>query len=152
MLQKADSAKITLSPEDKTQLYGQFSQLVGMLQQQLGIDPKALADSAKSAPERERLAASRVETYIDRILAGQAQPLPVPQPLASVLQSKYESSINSAGVDRSVERAQKIRATADSARAQSQPKSQVPLPGAAPVPAQPQPQTPAPAPQPTKKP
>jgi peptidyl-prolyl cis-trans isomerase C len=152
MLQKADSAKITLSPEDKTQLYGQFSQLVGMLQQQLGIDPKALADSAKSAPERERLAASRVETYIDRILAGQAQPLPVPQPLASVLQSKYESSINSAGVDRSVERAQKIRATADSARAQNQPKSQVPLPGAAPVPAQPQPQVPAPAPQPTKKP
>jgi len=37
--------------------------------------------------------------------------------------------INSAGVDRSVERAQKIRASADSARAQNQPKSQVPLPG-----------------------
>lgn len=152
MLQKADSAKITLSPEEKTQLYTQFSQLIGMLEQQLGVDAKALADSAKTAPERERLAASRVETYIDRILGGQAQPLPVPQPLATVLQSKYESSINSAGVDRSVERAQKIRASADSARAQNQPKSQVPLPGAAPVPAQPQPQTPAPAPQPTKKP
>jgi len=152
MLQKADSAKITLSAEDKTQLYGQFSQLVGGLEQQLGVDPKALADSAKTAPERERLAASRVETYIDRILGGQAQPLPVPQPLATVLQSKYDSNINSAGVDRSVERAQKIRASADSSRAQNQPKSQVPLPGAAPTPAQPQPQIPAPAPQPTKKP
>jgi hypothetical protein len=79
--------------------------------------------------------------------------VPVPQPLATVLQSKYDSSINSAGVDRSVERAQKIRATADSSRAANQPKSQVPLPGA--VPSQTQPPTgnpPAPAPQPTKKP
>ena len=153
MLEKADSAKITLSAEDKTQLYGQFGQLVQMLEQQLGVDPKALSDSAKTAPERERLAANRVESYIDRILAGQAQPVPVPQPLATVLQSKYESSINSAGVDRSVERAQKIRAAADSSRAANQPKSQVPLPGAAPSQTQPPAsKTPAPAPQPTKKP
>jgi peptidyl-prolyl cis-trans isomerase D len=153
MLEKADSAKITLSAEDKTQLYGQFGQLVQMLEQQLGVDPKALGDSAKTAPERERLAANRVESYIDRILAGQAQPVPVPQPLATVLRSKYESSINSAGVDRSVERAQKIRATADSSRAANQPKSQVPLPGAAPSQAQPPAgKAPAPAPQPTKKP
>ncbi|MFL5613831.1 MAG: peptidylprolyl isomerase [Gemmatimonadaceae bacterium] len=153
MLQKADSAKITLSAEDKTQLYTQFQQLVQMLWQQLGVDPKALADSAKTAPERERLAANRVEAYVDRILGGQAQPVPVPQPLATVLQGKFDSSINSAGVDRSVERAQKIRAAADSARTQNQPKSQVPLPGA--VPNQTQPPTtnpPAPAPQPTKKP
>ena len=153
MLQKADSAKITLSAEDKTQLYGQFGQLVGMLEQQLGVDPKALGDSAKTAPERERLAANRVESYIDRILGGQAQPVPVPQPLATVLQSKYESSINSAGVDRSVERAQKIRAAADSTRAANQPKSQVPLPGAAPSQTQPPAsKAPSPAPQPTKKP
>jgi len=153
MLQKADSAKIALSAEDKTQLYGQFGQLVQGLSQQLGIDPKSLADSAKTAPERERLAANRVEAYIDRILAGQAQPVPVPQPLATVLQSKYDSSINSAGVDRSVERAQKIRATADSSRAANQPKSQVPLPGAVPNQSQPPAANPpAPAPQPTKKP
>ena len=152
MLQKADSAKITLSAEDKTQLYGQFGQLVQMLEQQLGVDPKTLSDSAKTAPERERLAANRVEAYIDRILGGQAQPVPVPQPLATVLQSKYESSINSAGVDRSVERAQKIRASADSTRAANQPKSQVPLPGAAPSQTQPPAGNPAPAPQPTKKP
>jgi hypothetical protein len=152
MLQKADSAKINLTAEDKAQLYGQFGQLVTGLWQQLGIDPKSLADSAKTVPERERLAASRVDTYIDRILGGQAQPVPVPQPLATVLQGKFDSSINSAGVDRSVERAQKIRAAADSTRVQNQPKSQVPLPGAAP--SQPLPQTtpPAPAPKPTKKP
>jgi len=153
MLQKADSAKVTLSAEDKTQLYTQFSQLVQMLEQQLGVDPKALSDSAKTAPERERLAANRVEAFVDRILGGQAQPVPVPQPLAMVLQSKYESSINAAGVERSVQSAQKIRAVADSSRAANQPKSQVPLPGAPPSGAAPQPTTPvAPAPQPTKKP
>jgi hypothetical protein len=150
MLQKADSAKVTLSAEDRTQLYAQFSQLVTTLWQQLGVDPKALADSAKTAPERERLAANRVESYVDRILGGQAQPVPVPQPLANVLQAKYESSINTAGVERSVQGAQKIRAVADSTRAANTPKSQVPLPGmpngAAPTPA------PQPTPQPTKKP
>jgi hypothetical protein len=149
MLQKADSAKVTLTAEEKSQLYTQFSQLVQMLWQQLGVDPKAMADSAKSVPERERLAANRVESYVDRILGGQAQPLPVPQPLAAVLQSKYDSSINSAGVDRAVERAQKIRAAADSTRAQNQPKSQVPLPGmpsgAAPNTTQPPTSTPTPA-------
>jgi hypothetical protein len=129
MLQKADSVKITLSAEDRTMIYSQFTQLVTTLWQQLGVDPKMLADSAKTAPERERLAANRVETFVDRILGGQAQPIPVPQPLAVVLQSKFDSSINGAGVDRSVERAQKIRAAADSTRAQNQPKSQVPLPG-----------------------
>jgi parvulin-like peptidyl-prolyl cis-trans isomerase-like protein len=152
MLQKADSAKVTLTPEEKNQLYGQFAQLVQMLWQQLGVDPKQLADSAKTVPERERLAANRVESYVDRILAGQSQPLPVPQPLATVLESKYDYSINSAGVDRAVERAQKIRAAADSSRAANQPKSQVPLPGmpnpgAAPggqqVPPTPAPQQPA---------
>jgi len=158
MLQKADSAKVTLSPEDKTQLYAQFSQLVQTLWQELAVDPKALADSAKTVPERERLAANRVESYVDRILGGQAQPVPVPQPLAMVLQSKFESSINTAGVERSVQGAQKIRAVADSTRAANQPKSQVPLPGApsgaAPTPgANQQPTTPAaPTPQPTKKP
>jgi hypothetical protein len=129
MLQKADSAHITLSKEDKDQLYGQFAQLVQAVWQQLGVDPKTLADSAKTAPERERLASNRVETFVDRILAGQAQPVGVPQPLAMVLQSKFESSINSAGVDRAVERGQKIRMVADSTRAANQPKSAVPLPG-----------------------
>jgi hypothetical protein len=157
MLEKADSAKVGLSAEEQTQLYAQFSQLVQMVWQQLGVDPRMLADSAKTVPERERLAANRVESYVDRILAGQAQPLPVPQPLANVLQSKYEYSINAAGIDRAVERALKIRAAADSTRAANTPASEVPLPGApgaAPQQQTPQgrPQVPPPSPPATKKP
>lgn len=144
MLKQADSMHITLTPQEQGQLYHDFGQMVTTIWQALGVDPRQLADSAKSTAERERLAASRVDGFLDRILGGQAQPVGVPTPLQALLQDKYESSINPAGVDRAVERAMKVRATADSARSANMPKSQVPLPGARPTPEQQQqPQPPA---------
>jgi hypothetical protein len=150
ILQRADSAKVDITPEERAQLYNDFQTLIVRMWQGIDIDPKSLADSAKSAAERERLAAARVERYLDNILAGQAQPVPVPVPLKKILDSKYEASVNSAGVDRAVERAQKVRQASDSARAASQPKSQIPLPGA-PTPGGP-PGGARPAPQPTQPP
>ena len=156
ILRRADSAKVQLPPEDRANIYNSIGQLVGNVWNTLGVDPKMLADSAKSTAEKERLAASRVDAYLDRMMAGQAQPLAVPPPLKKLLDAKYESSTNSAGIDRAFERAQKVRTSADSARAASQPKSEVPLPGAGgppagAQPAQPQPTQPQPAqPQPTQ--
>ena len=89
-----------------------------------------LADSGKSAGERERIAAAHVEAFLDRVMAGQAQPVPVPAPLQIILMDKYDAKVNAAGIDRAVERAAKVRASADSARAARQPSSAVPLPGA----------------------
>lgn len=158
MLRRADSAKITLPPEDQANMYSSIGQLVGNIWNALGVDPKMLADSAKSTSEKERLAASRVDAYLDRMMAGQAQPLSVPSPLKKLLDAKYESSTNSAGIDRAFERAQKVRTSADSARAANQPKSEVPIPGAGGPPAGAQPPQPEPAqpqptqPQPTKPP
>ncbi|HEY4138471.1 MAG TPA: hypothetical protein VGN65_08470, partial [Casimicrobiaceae bacterium] len=155
MLARADSAHIDIPADQKTTMYSSVQQLVGSVWQALGVDPKLLADSAKNTPEKERLAASRVDSYLDRMMAGQAQPLSIPLPLKKILDAKYEASVNSAGVDRALERAQKVRQSADSAKAASQPKSQVPLPGmggppagaqtpsARPQPAQPQPTQPA---------
>ena len=128
LLMKADSAGIKLSAEEQGQLRGEFASLVTGLWSQLGIDPRSLADSAKSAPERERLAATRVDAMLDRIMAGQAQPLSIPVPVQTVLASRFSSKVNSAGVDRAVERARKLRASADSARSANRPPSQVPLP------------------------
>jgi len=128
MLQKADSAGINVTPEEKAQLYGQFRDIVTQLWQQLGVDPKQLADSAKSAPEREKLAATRVDAYLDRIMAGQAQPISVPLPVQLLLRDKYKSKVYPAGVDRAVERARKLRSSADSTRSAKQPRSQVPIP------------------------
>ena len=128
LLIKADSAGIKVPAEQQQQLYADFRNLVSSLWQQLGVDARSLADSARSVPERERLAASRIESYLDRIMAGQAQPVPIPLPLQSVLRAKYDAKTYPAGVDRSVERARRLRATADSTRAAQQPRSQVPLP------------------------
>lgn len=128
LLMKADSAGIALSAEEKQQLQTEFRTLVTSLWSQLGIDPKALADSAKSAPERARLAASRVETMLDRVMSGEAAPASIPLPVQSVLEGRFSSKVNSAGVDRAVERARKLRSSADSARAANQPPSRVPLP------------------------
>ena len=157
LLKRADSAKVQLTPEEHNNLYNSVSQLVTNIWGTLGVDPKMLADSAKSTAEKERLAASRVDAYLDRMMAGQAQPLSVPRPLKKLLDAKYESSVNPAGIDRGFERAQKLRTTADSARAANQPKSQVPLPGAGGPPGaapetQPQPQPQPKAPPATKKP
>ena len=130
LLHRADSAKVTLTPDEVANLHRDFAQVVTMSWQQMGIDPKSLADSAKSTSERERLAASRVEKFLDKIMSGQAQPIPVPAPLQMVLMDKYDASINPAGIDRAVERAAKLRVSADSAKAAQQPRSEVPLPGA----------------------
>ncbi len=162
LLHRADSAHVMLKEEDRANMYTQIGQLVGNLESTLGVEPKMLADSAKSVPEKERLAASRVDAYLDRMMAGQAQPINIPLPLKKMLDAKYEASINSAGIDRGLERAEKLRKVADSTRTANQPKTQIPLPGGAGSPpagqppqgAQPQPEpTPAkPAIPPTKKP
>jgi hypothetical protein len=165
LLAHADSAKVDIPPADKANMYNEIGTLVTNVWGALGVDPKQLADSAKSTAEKERLAASRVDAYLDRMMAGQAQPLSLPTPLKKMLDSKYESSVNSAGIDRAFERATKVRASADSARTANQPKSQIPLPGMGapggppggppagagqpPAPKQPQP-TPAPTPKPPK--
>jgi hypothetical protein len=151
LLRRADSAKAGLSPEELANLHRDFGQAVAMSWTQLGLDPKSLSDSAKTTAERERLAATRVEAFLDRVMAGQAQPVPVPAPLQMILMDKYDAKVNPAGIDRAVERAAKLRASADSAHAAQQPPSAVPLPGAAPRPgtaapgAVPLPAQPAPA-------
>ncbi|HTI63050.1 MAG TPA: hypothetical protein VL524_06030, partial [Gemmatimonadaceae bacterium] len=142
LLKRADSAKVELAPEERANMYTSVSQLVQNVWNALGVDPKMLADSAKSPAEKERLAASRVDAYLDRMMAGQAQPLTVPTPLKKMLDAKYGSSVNSAGIDRAFERAQKVRASADSARTANQPKSQVPVPGASGPPTGAQPEQP----------
>jgi hypothetical protein len=153
LLKQAQDAKIDIPNEMRANLYTSVSQLVLQVWQQLGVDPKMLADSAKNQSEKERLAASRVDAYLDKMMNGQAQVLNVPAPLKKMLDSKYESSVNSQGVDRAVERAQKLRASADSARTANQPKSAVPMPGLTPPPGgQPEPAPPAGAQPPPPKP
>ena len=132
LLHRADSAKIVLGAEEMNGLHRDFVQAVLQSWQALGIDPKSLADSAKTVDARERLAAARVERYIDRVMDGTVQPLPVAAPLQIVLMQKYDFKVNPQGIDRAVERATQLRTAADSSRKAGQPQSAVPLPGAMP--------------------
>lgn len=132
LVQKADSMHVTLSPEEQAQVYKDFAQVVSLSWTALGVDPKSLADSAKTPAEREKLAAARVETLFDDVMSGKAQPVPIPTPLKTLLESNYSWKINATAVDRATDLARKVRTSADSARAANQPKSQVPLPGAVP--------------------
>jgi hypothetical protein len=151
ILHAADSAKVSMNPQQLAQLRGTFAQVVGQAWTQLSVAPTQLSDSAKSEQERERVAAARIESYIDRLLANQVQFVPVPTEVSELLRDTYDWKIANAGVERAVERAQRIRATRDSTRAASRPQSQVPLgpsqPGATPPSGGQQPATP-PTPQP----
>lgn len=133
LLKMADSAKVGPDSAELGQMRSAFSQWVQAAWQQLGVAPSLLADSGKTEGDRERVAAGRVERYMDALLAGQAQFVQVPEPLEQMLKEKYDSRVVVAGLDRAVEQAQALRAVSDSAKAsQPRPPSAVPVPGSTP--------------------
>lgn len=146
VLRAADSLKITPDSTATENLRNTFYGQVTGAMSELQVSPFFLKDSAKTVSEKERFAASRVNAYFENLLAEKAQFVNVSEPVSSALRKKYESRVVSAGLERAVEKAAKIRQVADSTRAAQQPPSAVPMPGATP-PVAPQPPTP-----PTKKP
>lgn len=132
ILDAAEKAKITTDSTETNEIRNSFRALVGNTWAGLGIDPKALADSAKDKAAKERLAASRVDAYLSKLVNGEAQFVEVPAPLVQALHKKYDWKINQAALDKAVTAAAPIRAKADSARAAQTPPSAVPVPGATP--------------------
>lgn len=146
VLRAADSLHIGPTPQEMQTLRDNFLKARDAAWTALGIDPKSLADSAKTPAERERLAATRIDRYMDRLVTGQAQFVQVVEPVSAVLRDKFKASVNSPGLDRAVEMSKKTFTAADSARRagapqgavpqSTSPQSAVPLPsGAAPAPA-----------------
>ena len=127
VLKQADSAKVAIDPAEIAQLHASFTNAIRGAWAQLGVLPQALADSAKSESDREKLAARRVDDYFARMVQEQAPFVPVPTPVSNVLRKKYKYSFNDAGLDRAVQEASKIRSSADSARSAGQPQTAVPL-------------------------
>ncbi|HWP02407.1 MAG TPA: peptidylprolyl isomerase [Gemmatimonadaceae bacterium] len=128
-LRQADSAKIELDSSEIASVRQAFRSLVINSWAGLGVSPGALADSAKSDDERRKLAAARVERYLDRLLGQEVGFVEVPAPLAVALRERYSARVYATGLDRAVEAAQRLRASEDSARASQQPPSAVPMPG-----------------------
>ena len=155
MLHAADSAKITLDTAEVNGIRRAFTSSLMNSLTALRISPSQLADSAKSKAEKEKLAATRVETYMDALIRNQAQFVDVAEPVALALHKKFESRIVASGIDRSVADAAKAKAKADSAKAKAMPSSVVPMPNAPPAgtaPADTLKKVPQPAPSATKRP
>ena len=128
VLLQADSAKIELDSAEVAQVRERFTNAVIATWRNLNVDPSTLADSGSTVADRERIAAARIDRFVDELLAERARFVPIQEPLQTVLREKYEAKINKAGIDRAVERALRVRATLDSTRALQQPQSQVPMP------------------------
>ncbi|HXY32203.1 MAG TPA: peptidylprolyl isomerase [Gemmatimonadaceae bacterium] len=139
VLHQADSAKVELTPAEMDTLRKAFADLVTSRWEQLNVSPPSLADSGKTEAARERIAAARVDDYLDKLMQQQARFVDVPPPLEEVLRDRYPAKVNQTGVERAIESATKMKATADSTKAKNRPPSEVPLGptkpgGAAPAP------------------
>jgi hypothetical protein len=152
VLHQADSAKITLTPEEMKELHNRFAEVVVQSWDQLGLNPKTLADSAKTVSAREKLASARVNAYLDKLMQQQAGFVQVPPPLEQLMKQKYNVTINGAAMDKAVASSAALKSKSDSLRAKNAPPTEVPMggmqmpPQGAPAPAPAAPPAPAPAP------
>ncbi len=141
-LAQADSAKVDLSDQEKSQIRAEFRTLVINSWTQLGVAPGQLSDSAKTVAEREKLAYGRVSTFLENMLVKDGAFVPIARSMDLMLRMRFPGAkIVDAGVERALEAATKLRGSADSTRAANQPASAVPMPGSSPA----RPPTPAPA-------
>ena len=116
VLQQVDSAGVPLTPDNWHQVRTEYDSAVTRLEGLIGVSPQLFRDSASSDSARIRLAMTRLDGYLDRaIKQGSAQLMPVPPFLASTLRQGEVWSLDEAGIVRALERAQVLRAAADSA-------------------------------------
>jgi peptidyl-prolyl cis-trans isomerase D len=130
VLHAADSAKMGPDTAQMAEVRKAFKASLASVWTQLNLDPVKLAETAKSKGERQKLAAQRVEDYISKLLAQQAQYVAVPVPVQNVLRDKYDNTINRATIDGVLLEAAKVRLASDSTAKAAQPGSVVPVPNA----------------------
>lgn len=122
LLEQADAAGIKLSDDDWRALRAQHDSAIGILSSVLNLNPRMLMDSASTPEARMAFAMARVQDYFERVVRGRARFYPVPPFLGETLRARGEWSVDQAGVRRALERAQEIRATADSTQSPGVPR------------------------------
>ena len=131
-LREADSSGVQPTDTEWAQIRLEYDSMVGGFERLLNLTPAMVHDSAATDEGRARLAMARVNDYFDRAIAGQTQFVPIPPLLAQALRDRGDWSIDAAAVQRSVERATSLRASADSLRPGRGAQMQ-PAPGPPPV-------------------
>jgi hypothetical protein len=140
LLKSADSAKIGLDSTESAEVREAFWSGVVRVMTGLQLAPAQLAEAGEDKAARERLAATRVEEYITKLLRNEGQYVEVPEQVAIVLRDRFESRVITAGLDRALAEATALRAKADSTAAGAVPSS-VPVPTTPPAEAAPAPAT-----------
>ena len=132
LLVLADSAGVQPSPEDWQFIKMQHDTGVSMMRNALRLSVETLRDSAVTREDRVALADARVSEYLDRVVQGRAQFLPMPPFFSWALRERSSWDINQAGVRAALEQAKTLRAARDSAA--TPPPALQPAPGPAPAP------------------
>jgi hypothetical protein len=115
VLREVDAAGVQLTPDDWRGLKTEHDSVLKILETSLALTPQALRDSAATERARIEFAMRHVNDYVDRVfLRGTAGFFPVPPFLAMALRPGQHWSINEAGVNDALERAQAIRTLVDS--------------------------------------
>jgi hypothetical protein len=128
----ADSAKVAVDSSEIADVRASLTNLVAETWRQLGVDPASLGGPTASEPEKLKEAATRMDAYVEGMMATTARYVAVPDPLESLLRGSFSNSISESGLRRAVEQAVKVRAAADSVRATQRdnaPGSAIPMPG-----------------------
>ncbi len=137
LLKSADSAKIALDSTESAEVRQAFWSGVVRAMTGLQLAPSQLAEAGADKAARQRLAATRVEEYVTKLLRNEGEFVEVPEQVAIVLRDRFESRVITAGLDRALAEATALRAKADSTAA----PSAVPVPTTPPTAAAPAPAT-----------
>ncbi|MEO8194291.1 MAG: peptidylprolyl isomerase [Gemmatimonadales bacterium] len=128
VLHAADSARLGPDSTQIAEARKLFTSALARAWSALNVDPKNLQAAAKSKAERAKLAAQRIDEYVNRLLHQQAQYVDVTQPVQNVLRDKYDYTINPETIDQVLLEAAKVRLATDSTTKVGQPGSVVPVP------------------------
>jgi len=131
-LREADSSGVQPTDSELAEIRLAYDSSLAAVEQVLNLTPAMAHDSATTADGRTRLAMARVNDYFDRLVGGRTQFLPIPPLLTQVLRERGDWSIDAPAVQRAVERANALRASADSLRPAAGAQMQ-PAPGPPPV-------------------
>ncbi|MGZ8393002.1 MAG: peptidylprolyl isomerase, partial [Gemmatimonadales bacterium] len=84
LLEQADSAKISITPEEWQGLQARYRSQIDTLRAEMGLDDSTLGDSSVAVAERRKVAALKLEEYFDRLVGGKTRLRPLPSALATL--------------------------------------------------------------------
>ncbi|HEY6808003.1 MAG TPA: peptidylprolyl isomerase [Gemmatimonadales bacterium] len=105
LIEQADSAKVTLTPDDWRDIHAEYDSALSIVETVLELTPAMLHDSASTPAARQAFAQGRVNRWLSAVVNGQSRFYPMPPYFADALRAKADWSINPAGIQRAVDQA-----------------------------------------------